>query len=87
MLSKVTDHWNQKVKSDIYPPNLKMFVYTVHEHNIVNLMFALGIFDYQFPNYSSAIILELHQEKTSKDYSVRVSKHTIFVAESATFPH
>lgn len=72
MLSKVTKHWNEKINDEIYPTNTKLLLFSIHEHNLVNLMFALGIFNYEFPNYSSAIILELHQFRGNEEYSVRI---------------
>ncbi|XP_044758069.1 venom acid phosphatase Acph-1-like [Coccinella septempunctata] len=72
MLSKVTDGWNKKINNKIYPPNTKMLLFSVHEHNLVNLMFSLGIFNYQFPKYSSAIIFELHEDNATKKNSVRI---------------
>nr|CAI5860834.1 unnamed protein product [Callosobruchus analis] len=56
------------------PANSKIFLYSGHENNVVNLLTALGYFDsseeQHFSNYSSAVVIELHRGK--EDHAVRI---------------
>lgn len=49
----------------------KIFLYGVHETNIAGILIGLNLWQRQIPEYSSAIVLELHQK--SSDYFVKVS--------------
>lgn len=52
-------------------PNTKMYLYSGHETNIASLLHAFGVYKPHIPEYSSAIILELHEIKG--EHYVKVS--------------
>nr|CAI5860835.1 unnamed protein product [Callosobruchus analis] len=73
-LQKVIDNMIAKIECRLRPTNRKIFLYSGHENNVVNLLTALGFFDsseeQHFPNYSSAVVIELHRGK--EDHAVQI---------------
>lgn len=49
----------------------KIFLYGAHENNIAGILISLNLWKRIIPEYSSALIFELHQKDS--DYFVKVS--------------
>lgn len=58
-------------QNSINAPPTKIYLYSGHESNIAALLHAFNVYEPHVPEYSSAIILELHQIGT--EYYVKVS--------------
>ncbi|CAG9818086.1 unnamed protein product [Phaedon cochleariae] len=52
----------------------KLFLYTGHENNINNILFAMGIEEPHFPNYSATVVFELHslEIENRTEFAVKV---------------
>jgi len=59
---------NQKVTNSSW--NTKFALYSGHDITLVNLLTTLEMLDLQRPPYSSAFILELHQDPKTHDHFV-----------------
>lgn len=57
-------------------PDKKIFLYSGHEHTVFSTLAALDLYDHHFPNYSSAVIYELHK-LANNQYIVKVRNHEI----------
>lgn len=64
MLNKANDDWVGKKK---------LFLYSAHELNIVSVLQTLKVWQPHIPEYSSAIILELREDR--KNHYVQVCTH------------
>ncbi|XP_066064373.1 lysophosphatidic acid phosphatase type 6 isoform X2 [Chamaea fasciata] len=51
----------------------KLFLYAVHDSTLIPLLLALGTFDHKWPPYAADVTLELHQDRDSKEWFVRMS--------------
>ncbi|XP_066196989.1 lysophosphatidic acid phosphatase type 6 isoform X2 [Sylvia atricapilla] len=51
----------------------KCCLYAVHDSTLIPLLLALGTFDHKWPPYAADVILELHQDRDSKEWFVRMS--------------
>lgn len=51
-------------------PGFKIHMYGGHELNVVMLLHALGLYNNHIPEYSSGVIVELHE--TNGKYYVKV---------------
>lgn len=51
----------RKMIDNMKKDNKKIHLYSGHELNVVMLLQTLGVYDDRFPEYSSAVILELHE--------------------------
>lgn len=62
------DQINGKLK----PAGRKIYMYSAHDNNVINILAALGLYDPpHFPNYSSATIIELHL-MDNHEYAIKV---------------
>ncbi|XP_018565956.1 testicular acid phosphatase homolog [Anoplophora glabripennis] len=59
---------------------LKFLMISAHDNTIVNLLSAMGVYDYTFPNFASTIIWELSQ-KDERFYVNLFYKNTATVSE------
>nr|CAH7724609.1 unnamed protein product [Callosobruchus chinensis] len=73
-LQKAIDNMLEKSECRLQPTNRKIFLYSGHENNVVNLLTVLGFFDtaedQHFPEYSSAFVIELHED--NEEYAVKL---------------
>ncbi|KAM4906232.1 lysophosphatidic acid phosphatase type 6 [Sylvia borin] len=51
----------------------KCCLYAVHDSTLIPLLLALGTFDHKWPPYAADVTLELHQDRDSKEWFVRMS--------------
>lgn len=72
LLGKVIDHMVAKANNSLQPTNRKLFLYSCHENNVLNILAALDLFKTHFPKYSSSVLIELHYVKDVDDYGVKV---------------
>ncbi|CAG9766715.1 unnamed protein product [Ceutorhynchus assimilis] len=73
MLRKVIDNMVAKTEGTLHPHERKIFIYSGHENNVINILAAMGLYETHFPNYSSAVLVELHYLRSRQDYAVKVS--------------
>ncbi|KAK4881236.1 hypothetical protein RN001_004555, partial [Aquatica leii] len=71
MLAKVINNIKDKILNTLHPPEKKIFLYSGHDNNIINILSSLNLYKFNFPNYNSAIFIELHQN-ISKEYIVKI---------------
>ncbi|KAF7281463.1 hypothetical protein GWI33_004752 [Rhynchophorus ferrugineus] len=72
MLGKVIGNMVAKTEGSLQPHERKMFLYSGHENNVINVLAAMNLFQTHFPNYSSAVIIELHYLRSRQDYAVKI---------------
>ncbi|KAJ8937379.1 hypothetical protein NQ314_011927 [Rhamnusium bicolor] len=71
-LKKVIENMVAKSTHSLYPHVRKIFLYSGHENNVINILSALNLFKVHFPNYSSAVMIELHYLEEKDQYAVKV---------------
>ncbi|XP_066149409.1 venom acid phosphatase Acph-1-like [Euwallacea fornicatus] len=71
-LQKVIKDMVAKTEGSLHPHERKIFLYSGHENNVVNVLSSLNLFKTHFPSYSSAVLIELHYLRTRQDYAVKV---------------
>lgn len=72
MLAKVISNMVAKTEGSLHPHERKMFLYSGHENNVINILAAMDLYETHFPNYSSAVIIELHYLRSRQNYAVKV---------------
>ncbi|XP_050303568.1 venom acid phosphatase Acph-1-like [Anthonomus grandis grandis] len=72
MLGKVIANMVAKTEGSLHPHERKIFLYSGHENNVINILAALDLFKTHFPKYSSAVMIELHYLRSRQDYAVKV---------------
>jgi lysosomal acid phosphatase len=70
LIGEMVSHMKQKALGAL-TPDRKLFVYSAHDTTVANVLMTLGVFDTQTPSYTSSILIELHQLK-STSYAVSV---------------
>lgn len=69
ILGKVIE--NMMAKAGNLTPGRKIYLYSGHENNVINILASLKLFDAHVPKYSAAVILELHRLQ-SDEHAVKV---------------
>ncbi|XP_019864532.1 venom acid phosphatase Acph-1 [Aethina tumida] len=72
MLGKVIEQMIAKSEEKLVPEQTKIYLYSGHENNVINILAALDLFKPHVPKYSAAVIIELHYLEDSKRYGVKV---------------
>ena len=67
-----------KVDGKLSPNERKIFLYSGHENNVLNIQAALKVFRPHIPKYSAATIIELHYLIELQKYAVRVRNPEMF---------
>ncbi|XP_025830395.1 venom acid phosphatase Acph-1-like [Agrilus planipennis] len=76
ILSKVIDQMVQKANRTLYPEGRKMYLYSGHENNVINVLSTLNLFVPHVPKYSAAVFIELHRlEDNSRAVKIYYAKH------------
>ncbi|KAJ8935667.1 hypothetical protein NQ318_012829 [Aromia moschata] len=70
-LKRVLKNMIAKSTGTLEPRDRKLILYSGHENNVINILAALDLFKAHIPNYSAAVILELHHLE-GDDYAVKV---------------
>lgn len=65
-----------KTEGSLSPHERKIFLYSGHENNVINVLAAMNLYKTHFPNYSSAVLIELHYLRSRQDYAVKVRRYT-----------
>lgn len=55
------------------PPGRKIFLYSGHDNNVINILAALNLYEPHFPNYSSAVLIELYRVNNTNQHYVKVN--------------
>ncbi|XP_074029096.1 venom acid phosphatase Acph-1 isoform X2 [Leptinotarsa decemlineata] len=71
-LQRVLENILAKTRNRLSAENRKIFLYSGHENNIINILTSLGWDVSEFPNYSSTVIFELHFLKETDEFAVKV---------------
>lgn len=61
-----------KTEGSLSPHERKIFLNSGHENNVINVLAAMNLYKTHFPNYSSAVLIELHYLRSRQDYAVKV---------------
>ncbi|XP_074033682.1 venom acid phosphatase Acph-1 isoform X2 [Leptinotarsa decemlineata] len=72
VLQQVVKHMVAKSKNILEPSRRKMYLYSGHDYNVVNILKVLNLFEPHFPNYSSSVVIELHHFPDKNDYAVKI---------------
>lgn len=73
----VIKNMKDRIANNLVPKERKIFLFSGHENNVINVLAALNVFKPHVPNYSAAIYLELHYLPFRGKHAVRVSRGTI----------
>ncbi|XP_022909416.1 venom acid phosphatase Acph-1-like [Onthophagus taurus] len=71
MLKIVLNQMLSKIKDEL-PKERKIYLYSGHENNVINILAALNVFKAHVPKYSAAAIIELYYVPLSNEYRVKV---------------
>jgi hypothetical protein len=72
MLGKVIDQMVNKANSTLVPLERKIFLYSGHENNVINILAALNLFQPHVPKYTASAIVELHWITELQSHGVKV---------------
>lgn len=72
MLRKVIEQMNAKIMNTIQPTGRKIYLYSGHEYNVINIMAALNVYTPHVPKYSAAVMIELHKLQDTNQFAVKV---------------
>ncbi|KAF5302431.1 hypothetical protein FQR65_LT08520 [Abscondita terminalis] len=72
ILSKIIKNMKGKISNSLKPLDRKIFLYSGHDNNIVNILSALQLYNFHFPQFNAAVLIELHQYPNFKDHYVKV---------------
>lgn len=72
IVQKFIEYSRLKIGEQLKPAGRKMFLYSGHENNIVNILAVLGLYELHIPVYCSAVMLELHRNKATQEYGFKV---------------
>ncbi|KAK4881235.1 hypothetical protein RN001_004554 [Aquatica leii] len=81
MLKTVLKNMKKKSKNALIPHNRKMFLYSAHDVNVINILATMNVFTPHFPNYNAATLIELHHNVTLGKHYVKVFYISRFNAE------
>jgi len=71
-LKKLISDWKSAADGTLKPKDRKAYLYIGHDSTIVNILSALQVWDPQIPGYAINILIELSQDKISKEYGVEI---------------
>ncbi|XP_044743086.1 venom acid phosphatase Acph-1-like [Chrysoperla carnea] len=74
-LRKIITDIQDKIDGNLEPQGRKIYLYSGHETNAVNMLVALDVWDNQVPLFSSATIIELIHRVQSNEYGLRIYYH------------
>ena len=72
ILKKVIENMVAKANNTLKPENRKLFLFSGHENNVINMLAAMNLFQPHVPKYSSAVIIELHYLEDEDNHVVKV---------------
>ncbi|XP_044261275.1 venom acid phosphatase Acph-1-like [Tribolium madens] len=82
LLKKLISDWSSKAEGKLSPAQRKAYLYGGHDSTITNLLSALGVWDPQIPDYGIMVLLELSQDRITRNFGVE-----IFLRNSTGEPH
>ncbi|XP_018578050.1 venom acid phosphatase Acph-1-like [Anoplophora glabripennis] len=71
-LKMVVNNMLAKATHNLRPRERKIFLFSGHENNVINVLAAMDLYKAHFPSYSSAVIIELHYLSDEDEYAVKV---------------
>jgi len=71
LLGEVLENMKNK-STDSMDERMKFFMFSAHDTTVAGFLNALDLFDLEPPPYTAAIFIELHFNRTSKDYFVEI---------------
>lgn len=72
MLKRIIENMKAKIDGTLQPEGRKIYLYSGHENNVINILAALNVFKPHVPKYSAAAIIELHKLPETNEYAVKV---------------
>ncbi|KAI4459432.1 acid phosphatase-related [Holotrichia oblita] len=72
MLKKAIDQMEAKIKNTMTPTGRKIYLYSGHEYNVINIMAALNVYTPHVPKYSAAVMIELHKLHETNKFAIKV---------------
>lgn len=75
MLKTVIEHMQRKVNGTLLPKQKKLYLYSGHENNVINVLAALNLFKPHVPKYSAGVVIELHYLPDVNTHAVKVSTY------------
>lgn len=72
ILKKVIENMVQKANGSLVPQQRKIFLFSGHENNVINILATLNLFRPHVPKYSAAVVIELHYLQDIQDHIVKV---------------
>lgn len=73
MLGLVIKNMVEKANNSLSPAGRKIYLYSGHENNVINILAALNLYAPHVPNYNAAVIIELVYLEETGTHVVRVS--------------
>lgn len=64
-----------KTNGHLNPQERKMFLFSGHENNVINILAVLGVFEPHVPKYSAAVVIELHHIPDVETHAVKVRSY------------
>ncbi|XP_055700909.1 venom acid phosphatase Acph-1-like [Phlebotomus papatasi] len=71
-LQKLVDEWKAASEGNLKPKDRKMYLYTGHDSSVVNVLHALGVWDYQLPDYAIMGMFELLRDRPTGQLGVQL---------------
>uniref|UniRef100_A0A1B0GNE7 Uncharacterized protein n=1 Tax=Phlebotomus papatasi TaxID=29031 RepID=A0A1B0GNE7_PHLPP len=71
-LQKLVDEWKAASEGNLKPKDRKMYLYTGHDSSVVNVLHALGVWDYQLPDYAIMGMFELLKDRPTGQLGVQL---------------
>lgn len=71
MLGQIIKQMSAKTQNLLHE---KIFLYSGHENNLINILAALNLFKPHVPRYSAAVIVELHQNGVKVSFGIKGEK-------------
>lgn len=62
----------QKANGTLVPQERKIFLFSGHENNVINILAALNLYRPHVPKYSAAVVIELHYLSDLQNHVVKV---------------
>lgn len=70
MLGKVVDQMLAKANNTLQPTNRKLFLYSGHENNVLNILATLDLLKPHVAKFAASVFIELHS--TEDNYGVKI---------------
>ncbi|KAG5868535.1 hypothetical protein JTB14_037254 [Gonioctena quinquepunctata] len=72
VLQQIVKNIMAKINNTLEHPDRKIYLYSGHDYNVVNILAILNLYQPHFPKYGSAVIIELHHLADKDEYAVKI---------------